>query len=198
MKGFWIVILVLVSISCSSNSDSEKVDDLKEEFPKVDLANYDTVAFENEFQFIVLKELTQSRNESDRALIGYSHLSKEKHIYIEQESKTTYVKSLEARKLLKKKGILLEKFADEYVDHLVNMWEVEELSPMTISEVNKLKNVRVSFQAKVNGFPRSKFYNIRFVEGKEMIYILVTWTVDKSKEQFEKEALAMGLSFKLL
>lgn len=198
MKGFWLIALILISIGCSSPKESERQHETVETFPKIDLNDYDTVRVENDFQFIVLKELTKSKNEHDRAIVGYNHLSKEKHVCIIEESKETYLKSLKSRGIKIKKGELLEVFAKEYIDHLKGAWEIGQSSKLIASKVNNLKHLRIDFEARVNGFPRKKLYDLRFIQGGEAIYVFVSWTVDKSKEEFKNESLAMGLSFKEL
>jgi len=194
MRIIWIIILVLACIRCSSKTNSADTENLKEEFPAVNLEDYDTIKLEDEFQFIVLKDLTESKNESQKAMIGYSHFSKEKHIYVECESISNYKRSLKARK----KGYkdILSKYAKEHLKDFKGVLKKSSTSSFEESEVNGLMCLRNEFYGDCFGFPRTKSFTFRYFQGEEHIYTLVCWTIKDSKSKFEKEALAMGLSLK--
>lgn len=196
MRGFWFIILILVSVRCSSDDKSAEAENLKEEFPKVNLKDFDTVSVEDELEFIVLKELTESKNLGERAIIGFSHLAKEKHFYLEQELVSDYIKSLKARKLSQKD--ILNSFAKEHLKDFKAVLKKSTESKFRKSEVNGMTCYRTEFEGDSNGFPKTKSFVFRYYQSKTSIYTIVCWTVKDMKSKFEKEALAMGLSLKEL
>lgn len=187
-------VLLSVVIGCSTTDSEIEEVIFEEEFPKVDLKKFHTEKYENEFQVLILNDLTKSRIESDQALIGYSHLSKEKHVYVERELISTYEKSLKARKMVLK-DILLS-FAEEYSTSFKEALKTSSSSILSKSKVNSLDCFRTNFEGGSYGFPKTKYFSIRYFSGKKFIYTVVCWTVDKSQDEFENEALAVGLSFK--
>lgn len=185
--------LLSIALGCSSTVDSQDQESL-EEFPKIDRKNYSIEKFENDFQFLIPNDLTESRIESDQALIGFSHLSKEKHVYVERKLISTYMKSLKVRKIDQKD--VLSSFADEHSIAFKGILKTSSSSKLIKSEVNKLGCLRTNFEGTSYGYPKTKYYSIRYFLGKEFVYTLVCWTVDKSREEFKNETLAVGLSFK--
>ena len=170
MKSFSFYLILLLAMSCASEaSDSSKPKDENEKFPKVNLKDYKTVKFEEEFEILILKELTLSSKESDKAILGYSHLSKEKHVYIEKELVAHYSKSLKARNISPKS--ILESFAKEHLN---------------------------DFKRVLKQSTESKYFSVRYFMTDAFIYTFMTWTVSASKKAFSDESLAMGLSLKTI
>jgi len=197
MKIFSFFLVLLITVSCTSEtSDSSKPEDENEKFPKIDLDDYKTVKFEEEFEILILKELSPSIKESDKAILGYSHLSKEKHVYIEKESVVHYTKSLKARNIKTKS--ILESFAKEHLNEFKGVLKMSTESKFEKSKVGKLDCLRSSFEGRSHGFPRTKYYTVRYFKTDAFIYTAMTWTVSASKKEFSDESLAMGLSFKKL
>jgi hypothetical protein len=126
--------------------------------------------------------------------LGYSHLSKEKHVYIEKESLVHYSKSLKARNIRTKS--ILESFAKEHLNDFKGVLKKTTESEFEKSKVGKLDCLRSSFEGHSHGFPRTKYYTVRYFKTDEFIYTVMTWTVSASKKEFSDESLAMGLSFK--
>ncbi|MFT6501866.1 MAG: hypothetical protein ACJASQ_001982 [Crocinitomicaceae bacterium] len=196
MKSFSFFLVFLLAVSCASEaSDSSKPKDENEKFPKVNIKDYKTVTFEEEFEILILKELTLSSEESDKAILGYSHLSKEKHVYIEKESVTHYSKSLKARNVKTKS--ILESFAKEHLNDFKGVLKQSTESKFEKSKVGKLACLRSSFEGNSYGFPRTKYFSVRYFMTDAFIYMVMTWTVSASKKEFSDESLAMGLSFKV-
>jgi hypothetical protein len=194
MKIFSLFLVLLLAVSCASEaSDSSKPKDENEKFPRVNLKDYKTITFEEEFEILILKELTLSSEESDKAILGYSHLSKEKHVYIEKELVVHYSKSLKARNISTKS--ILESFAKE---HLNDFKGVLKQSTFEKSKVGKLACLRSSFEGDSYGFPRTKYFSVRYFITDAFIYTVMTWTASVSKKEFSDESLAMGLSFKTI
>jgi hypothetical protein len=195
MKIFSFFLVLLIAVSCASEaSDSSKSEDENEKFPKIDLDDYKTVKFEEEFEILILKELSPSIKESDKAILGYSHLSKEKHVFIEKESVAHYTESLLARNIRTKS--ILESFAKEHLKDFKGVLKKSTESKFEKSKVGKLDCLRSSFECYSYGFPRTKYYTVRYFKTDAFIYTVMTWTVSASKKEFGDESLAMGLSFK--
>ena len=196
LKFFSFFILISIVVSCSSPDTKKSEEESSEEkFPKVDLKKFSPRTFENEFEFLIPNELTESEIESDNSILGYSHLSKEKHVFVERELISTYRKSLKARKI-SDKNVLLS-FAKERLPKFKDVLKTSTSSELIESEVNKLACLRTEFEGTNYGFPKAKHFSIRYFQGKKHLYSVVCWTVDKSKQEFKNEALVIGLSFKL-
>ena len=197
MKSFSFYLILLLAMSCASEApDSSKPKDENEKFPKVNLKDYKTVKFEEEFEILILKELTLSSKESDKAILGYSHLSKEKHVYIEKELVAHYSKSLKARNISPKS--ILESFAKEHLNDFKRVLKQSTESKFEKSKVGKLDCLRSSFDGDSYGFPRTKYFSVRYFMTDAFIYTFMTWTVSASKKAFSDESLAMGLSLKTI
>ena len=195
LKFFSFFILISIVVSCSSTDTKKSEEESSEEkFPKVDLKKYSLRTFENEFEFLIPKELTESGIESDNSILGFSHLSKEKHVFVERELISTYKKSLKARDI-NEKNVLLS-FAKERLPKFKGVLKTSTTSKLIESEINKLACLRTEFEGTSYGFPKTKYFSIRYFQGKKYLYSVVCWTVDKSRKEFKNEALVVGLSFK--
>ncbi|NRA11265.1 MAG: hypothetical protein HRT57_04840 [Crocinitomicaceae bacterium] len=192
IPSFILVLVLLVSCSLEVSDSISKEEG--EKFPNVDLKDYKTVKFEEDFEILILKELSLSMKESERAILGYSHLSKEKHIYIERESIELHTKSLLARNRRVKSA--LTSFGAEHLKHFKGVLKKSTESKLEKSKVGKLDCLRSSFEGKSYGFPRTKFFTVWYFKTNEFIYALITWTIEESKDEFKDETLAMSLSFK--
>lgn len=183
--------------SCSSEiKDESDVANLpKEKIPKFKKSDYKSVNFERKFSTLIPKYMSVTHSLNGKAQIQYNHLSKEKHVYIIADSKAHYLKSLKARKLKAGKN-LLDKFANESLKDMKGMWKVISESKLEVSAVNNMKCLRAQLDVKAFGFPKSKSYFIRFIEGEKQFYTLVCWTTKEQKKSFDKETKVIGLSFK--
>lgn len=194
MKSFSFFLVLVLIVSCSSEASDSKHEVQNEKFPEIDLNDYKTVNFEGEFGILILKELSPSLKESDKSILGFSHLSKEKHVYIERESVAHYSKSLLARNSRTKS--ILESFANEHLKDFKGVLKNSTESRFDKIKVGQLDCLRASFEGNSYGFPRTKFFTVRYFITDTFIYTFMAWTVSASKKEFSDESLAMGLSFK--
>jgi len=192
-----IVAFLLLSLMGCSGQDpiGTEQEVVEEKFPNVNLNDYDSVQVEDLYQLIVPKSLFPTKMLNDRARFQYNQLSKEKHVYIIDETKATFVSSLEARKIDFSKDLLLLLFAKERLQDMKGLLDVKRETKLEQSIVNGHRCCRVELDADVYGFPKTKSYFMRFIEGKKNFYTVVSWTVKGVSGSFRDEAYAMGLSF---
>jgi hypothetical protein len=194
MKIYWIVLLLVISVGCSSSDKEVDVTSDEEKFPDVDMKRFEKVKVDG-VEVLMLKALTSATGKSDRVLLDYNHLAFEQHVKIERIAIANYKKSLKARD--KSINNSFEAFTIETLKDFQGTQKHSEEAKFESSVVNELSCRRVSFEAQSYGFPKSKTYWIRYFKGKKFYYTMICWTVSDRKSKFEKEALAMGLSFKL-
>lgn len=185
---------LLASCMGGGKSELEKsLDKLKEDLEKVSYvkAESDSVDFTMDIPDYMVSTTSLDASRPFQYMNAY----KEQYIVASFEDRDLVEPSLKA---LKPEG---KTFLEQYVNY--NKQVIEE--GVNISAQEKPKNMIIDgmkaqllqFDGTVEGISEPISYYTVFIEGKDRIYFVMTWTLESKKEEFKDVADKMIKSFKL-
>lgn len=159
-----------------------------EGFKRIKVAQYSIALPDN---------MTQQNNLNDDASLQYADLTGEFYIITIDETKTSVDSALRDAGLLGKKKSdtsLWIGFCDLMANNYKNnVQDFKEFHQRELT-INGLRALRNTFEGKVDSY--DVFYTIDFIEGKDHLYQVMTWTMTKFRDQYKDKMDHMLNSFR--
>ena len=184
-----LFLLVTLLTACSGSSDSD-LDGGEEKLPGVDKSEFYSVERKG-FECKLYEKMSLNHTEG-REIISANYLPLEYHLSVESYS----LKFLRGEgEFPKNEAKQLEWFA-EYHSHQLEM----RLMSMQVEAPEKVTvNGQPCFKKHVSGrsfgFPKDKYFYIRYYRFEDTFIAIVGWTVKENVEKFKPLIKYMGMTF---
>lgn len=182
------IALTAIFFSCS---DKEQVKDglTNEIFPKVDLKDYDTITFTDQFEFIIPNELSIANGSRENSVIAYSNLVSEVSIEV-----CTFDKTISNTK----KGIdsVFLELSESILSDVTTRFKAYSIEEQYCSRYNDRMNCYYHLHIKQNGFPEERAVSYRFVQGERINYLLIFTSLKKDADKYLDVEDVFMLSFR--
>jgi hypothetical protein len=187
---------LIVSACGGNNVKSDLAKSLEKLEQKLKAVNYMTADVDSvDFTMEVPDYMTPTNQLDVTRPFQYMNAIKEQYIVASSEDRILVEPSLKA---LKYEG---KTFLDQYVSY--NKSVIEE--GVKITSMQEIKSLTIDgmdakvlqFDGTVEGIAEPINYYTAFVEGKDKVYFIMTWTLESKKEAFKDVADKMIKSFKV-
>lgn len=194
MRNAFYLLPLFLLLSCSEEKPEEEVVKT-ESMPSVDLQQYDTIHFLNQFQFLVPKEFSVSTKTIRDSRLCYSDLVHEEHVFVFSTRKSDYRESIELRSIEVSSDSLFINYADEQFNAYRSTMTKTDLQEEYLSMVKERQTKYFRFTGRSYGFPLEKSVSLRFYEGRGEYYTILYWTLASDHEKFETKEDVIMMSF---
>ncbi len=169
-------------------ADAKPVNPDGEGFKRVKVGHYSMALPDN---------MTENKSLNEEASLQYADLTGEFYVIVIDETKLSVDSALRDAGLLGKKKSdtsLWISFADLMVKNYKN--SVQDFKEFHQQErtINGLRALQNTFEGKVDSY--DVYYVINFIEGKDHLYQIMTWTMTKYKDRYQEKMDHMLNSFR--
>ncbi|HET6990781.1 MAG TPA: hypothetical protein VFJ43_05630 [Bacteroidia bacterium] len=177
---------------------------IKQELEKALAENTNLVTSDTtDYSMNIPKHMTSTTELNDEASLQYQDAAKELYVICIDEAKTDFIKTFSDPDLDSKFSKYDDKLTPEKNYRMIQMeimkGKMSVKSEPTVKKavINGLDAEIVDFTANVEGINYDIYYKLAFIEGTKNMYMLMTWTLDSSKNENMDEMDQMINSFKL-
>lgn len=187
----WLLPIFILFTSCNFLQPN-KVDNLSLE------KDFNTVKIQNKYQISIPKYMKQTNQLNDEASLQYNNLFKENYIIIIDESKETFVSAMNDAEINDTIYSVIENYRNIQLELLNSSITVREEKQSEKMTINNMEAVQVSFVGKIPEVDDEVAYILTFIEGKNDLYMIMTWTLHKYSKRYTGTYQQMAHSFKEL
>ena len=187
----WLFPIFILFTSCNFLQPN-KVDNLSLE------KDFNTVKIQNKYQISIPKYMKQTNQLNDEASLQYNNLFKENYIIIIDESKETFVSAMNDAEINDTIYSVIENYRNIQLELLNSSITVREEKQSEKMTINNMEAVQVSFVGKIPEVDDEVAYILTFIEGKNDLYMIMTWTLHKYSKRYTGTYQQMAHSFKEL
>lgn len=191
LKLSWLLPIFILFTSCNFLQPN-KVDNLSLE------KDFNTVKIQNKYQIAIPKYMKQTNQLNDEASLQYNNLFKENYIIIIDESKETFVSALNDAEINDTIYSVIENYRNIQLELLNSSITVREEKQSEKMTINNMEAVQVSFVGKIPEVDDEVAYILTFIEGKNDLYMIMSWTLHKYSKRYTGTYQQMAHSFKEL
>ena len=171
----------------------------KKEVTETEVAeDFNQVEVNGEYRLSLPKYMKKTDNLNEEASLQYQNIFKETYTIVIDEAKNDFVEMFteleeydEGISVIKNyRNVQRQLFSESmYVD--------KESSPVAL-EINGLEAEMVDIDGRVDGIDEDISYFLTFVEGKEKVYMIMSWTMTSRKDTYESTFDGIAKSFQLI
>lgn len=160
--------------------------------------DFNTVKIQNKYKIAIPKYMKQTDQLNDEAALQYNNLFKENYIIVIDESKQTFIAAMDEAEINDTIYSVIENYRNIQLQLLktnITISQEEQSKKMTI---NNMDAVQVSFVGKVPDVEDEIAYILTFIEGKNDLYMIMTWTLSEYSKRYTGTYQKIAHSFKEL
>ena len=171
----------------------------KKEVTETEVAeDFNQVEVNGEYRLSLPKYMKKTDNLNEEASLQYQNIFKETYTIVIDEAKNDFVEMFteleeydEGISVIKNyRNVQRQLFSESmYVD--------KESSPVAL-EINGMEAEMVDIDGRVDGIDEDISYFLTFVEGKEKVYMIMSWTMTSRKDTYESTFDGIAKSFELI
>lgn len=191
-KSLVLILFLFISItSCKKIIDSAASigkDDIKKEDLK-------SISVNKDYTISVPDYMTELKSLNEDASFQYANIYKDVYTIVIDEDKQEFIKAFEDIGIYNDSLSIVSNYSDYQVKSLqeaINAKEVKELE----FKIKNLPSLQYELNGKIEGIDAS--YLIGFVEGKDKMYMIMSWTVDNRYKKYKNTFKLIQSSFKLI
>ena len=200
MKKAHIILFILFGIlfhNCSTNNETELFEEVVELVPEFDAKDYDSISLHGKIKMLLPNYLSLNEPDVKSLLIEADHTSKEEHVSLFEISKSEFTKITEPGGKKYKIDTLFSIFSAKQIKKFRDVLKSENSYKLTLSNsVNGMRSYSYEIEGSQFGFPLEQVFFIRFYEGKDNFYSMISWTTKNSKTKFNDAVKIMQLTLK--
>jgi hypothetical protein len=161
------------------------------------LANEDfaPVVINNQYGLKLPKYMKAATNLHDDASLQYQNVFKETYTIVIDENKQGIIDLLIENDLYDSTQSILANYASFQKNATSEALEIKSETELKKIIVNDLAAQQWEVNGKVEDVPQEVGYVITYVEGKDNLYMLMSWTLGSRKEKYRDTFLAIAESF---
>lgn len=160
--------------------------------------DFQTVTIKNTYQMKVPKYMKASDQLNENASLQYMNMLKEAYVVVIDESKQEYLEVYKELDMYNDSLPLLENYSSLQQQMYGMSLESFELQQERSLKINGLDAIQLEFTGRVEDVDQDIFYLITFIEGRENVYMIMSWTSLKRKALYYDTYLKIAASFVLV
>jgi hypothetical protein len=129
------------------------------------------------------------------ASMQFQNIFKETYLAIIDEDKTEFVDAFRELGELDSSLSTIGNYRKIQIDYFLESVRVINKGEPKQITINGLAAEQIEFEGRVPGVDYDIFYIMTFVEGKEDLYMVMTWTLSSSKDKYRGDFLTMVNTF---
>jgi hypothetical protein len=161
-------------------------------------ADFNVVEIAKEYQLSIPNYMTEAKSLNDAASLQYQNVFKETYTIVIDEDKQTLIDTFlelgEYDTLLS----VSENYRTIQSKMLQENMTVNSQSKPLGLKISALDAQQMEFTGSVEGVKQEIAYFLTFIEGREKVYMIMSWTLKERKEKYGKTFDEVSKSFKLL
>jgi hypothetical protein len=167
----------------------------KEENISVD-KDFNIVKINNEYKIGIPKYMKEAKDLNDEASLQYQNIFKETYIVIIDEPIDEFVDVFKELGEYDSTLSVVENYRDVQTQFISESFQINKKSASESLKINGLDAQMMELEGTFENI--DIFYNLAFVQSKEKLYMIMTWTLKNRKNKYKKTFEAMIKSFGLL
>lgn len=187
---FLLGVTLLFSTSCNLVSGK------KEE--KLTAQDFNTVAINNEYIIRLPKYMTEAKNLSEDASLQYQNIFKETYTVIIDEPKQEFIDAFLDVLLYDTILTVCENYRNVQLGLIEENMEVTSKSTPVALKIGKLDAYQVEVDGNVEDVAHEISYLFTFIEGKDNVYMIMSWTLKSRKEKYLNTFKEISQTFRVL
>ncbi len=187
-KFFTLALMLSVILSCGDLTNTSK-----ENLTEADL---DEIKVDDLFRLSLPKYMKVMHNLNEEASLQYANIYKEVYTVVIYESKEEFVSVFKELEEYDDELSILENYKITQQNFFKEIAVIDKIEPYKLKKINGLKAKQIKILANVDGIDIA--YVITYIEGREHIFQIMTWTLPSSINKYEDTFLKINNSFKLL
>ncbi|MFW6226964.1 MAG: PsbP-related protein [Bacteroidota bacterium] len=185
---FSLLAIAVVSFSCDFFGDKNL--SLEEDFKEVKV--------DNEFAVYVPDYMSETKELNHKASLQYANLMKEVYVTVIREDKSEVEVLYDILNVRDDTTSALDSYTELREQMFSTNLKEFNLISTKETKINGREAVQMEFTGKVKGVNRTIWYLVTLVEGNEIVYMLMTWTLQNRKEKYREAFEMTARSFRLL
>ena len=161
---------------------------------KIDL---ETVNINNEYSMGIPKFMSEAKSLNDEASLQYQNIFQEAYVIVIDESKDEYIESYKNLDAYDTTQSVIANYTDTQIQSITSRLEVIEKSEVKTFRINGLNASSIEIDGKVENVDVPITYFLNFVEGREKLYFIMAWTLQKKKDTHRSTFEEMVKSFRV-
>jgi hypothetical protein len=143
--------------------------------------------------------LTAGNDLNDEASLQYQNIYKEVYVIVIDEPKQEFIDVFKEIESYDDSKSAIDNYAEAQMESIEgNMETVTNKSALRKSKINGCEARTADVSGTQAGITDGMGFTVAFVEGKETLYMIMTWTYEKTKADYQEDMDKMINSFKEL
>lgn len=192
-----VAIIALLSFTMSGCKDKPKTDEDRTAVQPDD--SFQEVKINGLYSMMLPDYMTKGDDLNDEASLQYQNIYKEVYVIVIDEPKQEFIDVFMELGDYDSTKSAADNYADAQMESIEgNMETVSSKSTMRKSKINGCESRVVDVTGTQMGITDPMGFTVAFIEGKENLYMVMTWTFEKSKDKYQEDMDMMINSFKEL
>ena len=189
--------LVLILFLCISIISCKKIIDSAASIGKDDIKKEDlkSISVNKDYIISIPDYMTEMKSLNEDASFQYANIYKDVYTIVIDEDKQEFIKAFRDIEIYNDSLSIVSNYSDYQVKSLqeaINSKEAKELE----FKIKNLPSLQYELNGKVDGINAS--YLIGFIEGKDKMYMIMSWTEEDRYKKYKNTFNLIQSSFKLI
>jgi hypothetical protein len=189
--------LVLILFLCISITSCKKIIDSAASIGKDDIKKEDlkSISVNKDYIISIPDYMTEMKSLNEDASFQYANIYKDVYTIVIDEDKQEFIKAFRDIEIYNDSLSIVSNYSDYQVKSLqeaINSKEAKELE----FKIKNLPSLQYELNGKVDGINAS--YLIGFIEGKDKMYMIMSWTEEDRYKKYKNTFNLIQSSFKLI
>ena len=189
--------LVLILFLCISIISCKKIIDSAASIGKDDIKKEDlkSISVNKDYIISIPDYMTEMKSLNEDASFQYANIYKDVYTIVIDEDKQEFIKAFRDIEIYNDSLSIVSNYSDYQVKSLqeaINSKEAKELD----FKIKNLPSLQYELNGKVDGINAS--YLIGFIEGKDKMYMIMSWTEEDRYKKYKNTFNLIQSSFKLI
>lgn len=168
--------IILISSSCNL------VNDKKEE--KLAAEDFNTIEIEKRYKINLPKYMTEAKNLSEDASLQYQNVFKETYTVVIDESKQEFIDAFIEVELYDTTLSVSENYRNVQLGMIEENMTVNSKSSPVKLKIGPHEAHQIEIEGNVEGIDQEISYLFTFIEGKDELFMIMSWTLKSRKEKY--------------
>lgn len=160
--------------------------------------DFKTVKISGKYQMAIPSYMKKTNELNDEASLQYNNLFKETYVIVIDESKEQFVSAMQEAEMTDTLQSTIENYKNIQMQLLKGNINISSEKNTEKKTINGLDIEQVEFVGKIPGVDDEIVYILTFIEGKNDLYMIMSWTLNKYSKKYSNTFHKMADSFKEL
>lgn len=183
----WFLILLIFSITACKNDSSKNA---------VDISDFVTHDSRHGYSLETPKYFKETVGLNPDALLQLRSVERDVYLIVIEEPKEEVIRNFKMVGIYNDELSPAANYLNVQSNSLTKDSRVIEKGNPTTLEINGMPAMNMELLAQPQGTPVPIYYLLTFVEGEETLYMIMQWTIESQREEFEATFEVIADSFK--